>query len=119
MRRLPPPGRRPFPGHVVDLGAGGLHAAGEQGGGGPPLLLVEIVEAWCEKLGGSARRILSSLFVGDATKAELAQELELAPKGGSWNSAWKLLRTAGVVEEGDGGRWRMAPALRALKAGRS
>jgi len=83
----------------------------------PPLDAAAITQAWCDKLGGSARRILDHLYGAPATKAKIAAALDLAPSGGSWNTAWKQLRDNNLVEESADGYWRVAPILRQLKEG--
>ena len=100
----------------VTYGPEGLRAV--HSADAPALDAAAITQAWCDKLGGSPKRILGNLYVTQATKAELARELDLAPSGGSWNTAWKALRSNNLVEE-DGGSWRLAKILQELKPTRA
>jgi hypothetical protein len=58
-----------------------------------------LVETWAAALDGSAPRILRQLFTigGSASRDRLARELDMAPRGGHWNSAWAQLRSNGIV----------------------
>lgn len=59
----------------------------------------ELVAMWGSRLSGSAPRILRVLFEmgGSASQEDVATHLNIAPRGGSWNTAWKELRNNDIV----------------------
>lgn len=66
--------------------------------GAPPGLA-----AYRAALGGRPSDILGILARNaQATREAIAAELGVAPRGGSWNTAWKALRDNGLIVEEDG-----------------
>jgi len=61
-----------------------------------------LLSMWTRSLSGAAPKILSALVElgGTASRMEIAERLQLAPRGGYWNTGWKELCDNGLVEEG-------------------
>ncbi len=61
-----------------------------------PLALAEM---WRKVLSGAAPKILRALFVAKRpmTRAAIAEDLGMQPRGGHWNAGWKELRDNGLV----------------------
>jgi len=59
----------------------------------------ELVEMWASRLSGGAPKVLRYLFEigGRANQLDVASALNIQPKGGSWNKAWKELRDNDIV----------------------
>lgn len=82
---------------------GGLISIASPTGAEPPIKdAATLVDVWTRNLGVSAGRILRYVFENDPTgvgfeRADIAQALDLAPRGGSWNTAWKELRENGML----------------------
>lgn len=80
---------------------------------------VELVDAWANKLGGAAAKILRHLYVkGPETTDQVARGAELSPTAGYTRGGWKALRNNNLVRETDGA-WDIAQVLRDLKRARS
>lgn len=61
----------------------------------------ELVAAWRPKMSGPAGQMLDALLEAHPTRlpaAELGRRTGRAPRGGSWNTAVKELKTAGLVD---------------------
>jgi hypothetical protein len=62
-----------------------------------------LVETWARTLSGPAPAILKCLFAhqrrsgGGLSRAAVAEDLGLTPRGGHWNAGWKELRENGLV----------------------
>jgi hypothetical protein len=67
--------------------------------GKPPRTPEARVDQWAEVLGGAGPRILRHLFStgGRQSTKAIAEELDLVPQGGHWNTAWKQLRDNNIV----------------------
>lgn len=59
----------------------------------------ELIDMWCKNLSGSAPAILRTLFEGGGSMSQIdiASQLKLAARGGSWNTSWKELRDNKIV----------------------
>lgn len=59
----------------------------------------DMVEMWAKNLASGPSRILRHLYSvgGIARTQEIAEALNLQPRGGSWNTAWKELRDNDIV----------------------
>ena len=58
-----------------------------------------LIETWCAALSGAAPKLLRDLFAfgREVTRAEIAADLGIQPRGGHWNAGWKELRDNGLV----------------------
>lgn len=59
-----------------------------------------LVDMWSKALSGAAPKILQRLFYrmdGSMERTALAEALNMQPRGGHWNAAWKELRDNGIV----------------------
>lgn len=73
----------------------------------------ELVAMWSGSLAGAAPKILRNLFEnGPADREQIAARLDMQPRGGHWNAAWKELRDNGIVEM-DGSVARLSELFRA------
>jgi hypothetical protein len=74
-----------------------------------------IVEMWAKVLRGAAPKILRTIADSRTpiSRESIATLLNMQPRGGHWNAAWKELRDNNLVEEaGSGGGWRLSSNIR-------
>lgn len=80
---------------------GGLVEIGTPSASAPSgnLAPAEMVDMWAKNLARGPSRILLHLYSvgGIARTQEIAEALNLQPRGGSWNTAWKELRDNDIV----------------------
>lgn len=64
----------------------------------------DLVDVWAANLSGSAPKILTYLFSvgGEQSVQDIAVALDLQPRGGSWNTAWRELRDNDIVSVSGG-----------------
>lgn len=64
----------------------------------------DLVDMWCANLSGAAPKLLRMLFEngGAMTQTAVAAALDIQPRGGSWNTAWKELRDNEIVRVSGG-----------------
>jgi hypothetical protein len=71
-----------------------------------PQTAEERIAMWRAKLPGAAARILDLLVAAyprGVTKEDIGARLDLATRGGNWNTAMATLRRAGLVQDAGGG----------------
>jgi hypothetical protein len=97
---------------TIEEGGGLVWAAAHVvGDHGRPMTPAEVLTMWCDKLPAPAPAMLRALAAGPLTRDELAEQLDLQPRGGFWTKGLGMLRGNGLVEI-HGGEIRLAELLR-------